>query len=163
MRQRLADDVELRPVSPFYRIRFDDGAVFDYTGDAGGDAAPRWRGSRPATSPATTRFMQASEAIFRVGFEQLGHVPFGSLDRHGADRARSGPAGRLPHASTAWSSSYVRTRGCASVLSFHPLLIGGNPFTATSIYSLIAFLERRWGVHFAMGGTGQAGARAWSG
>ena len=41
------------------------------------------------------------------------------------------------------------------MFSFHPLLIGGNPFTASSIYCLIAFLERRWGVHFAMGGTGR--------
>jgi len=40
------------------------------------------------------------------------------------------------------------------VLSFHPLLVGGNPFRASSIYALIHFLERRWGVHFALGGTG---------
>jgi phytoene desaturase len=48
----------------------------------------------------------------------------------------------------------VRDERLRIVLSFHPLLIGGNPFTTTSIYCLIAYLERRWGVHFAMGGTG---------
>ena len=54
-----------------------------------------------------------------------------------------------------------RRKAATSPVSFHPLLIGGNPFTATSIYSLIAYLERRWGVHFAMGGTG-AWCAAWS-
>ena len=49
---------------------------------------------------------------------------------------------------------HVRDERLRVVLSFHPLLVGGNPFATTSIYSLIAFLERRWGVHFAMGGTG---------
>ena len=39
-------------------------------------------------------------------------------------------------------------------LSFHPLLIGGNPFTASGIYTLIAHLERQWGVWHARGGTG---------
>ena len=52
-------------------------------------------------------------------------------------------------------SKYLRDPRLRVVFSFHPLLIGGNPFTATSIYCLIAFLERRWGVHFAMGGTGR--------
>jgi phytoene desaturase len=52
-------------------------------------------------------------------------------------------------------ASFVRDERLRVVLSFHPLLIGGNPFTTTSIYCLIAFLERRWGVHFAMGGTGK--------
>ncbi len=52
-------------------------------------------------------------------------------------------------------ASYIRDPRLRVVLSFHPLLIGGNPFTTTSIYCLIAFLERKWGVHFAMGGTGR--------
>ena len=52
-------------------------------------------------------------------------------------------------------SSYIRDPRLRVIFSFHPLLIGGNPFTTTSIYCLIAFLERKWGVHFAMGGTGR--------
>ena len=40
------------------------------------------------------------------------------------------------------------------VLTFQSLLVGGNPFATTSVYCLIAFLERRWGMHFAMGGIG---------
>lgn len=151
--RRLADDVELRPVSPFYRIRFHDGEVFEYTGDA---AQMRTEVARlsPADVAGYERFMAASEAIFRVGFERLGHVAFGSW----RDMARIVPD-LLRLAS--WRSvyglvaGYVKDERLRVVLSFHPLLIGGNPFTATSIYCLIAFLERKWGVHFAMGGTGR--------
>jgi phytoene desaturase len=85
--RRLADDVELRPVSPFYRIRFDDGTLFDYSGDA---AAMRAEVGRlaPRDVAGYERFLQASEAIYRVGFEQLGDVPF---DRW-TDMARVLPA-----------------------------------------------------------------------
>ena len=149
----LADDVELRPVSPFYRIRFADGATFDYTGDPAAMRAEIARFS-PADVEGYERFMRASEAIYRVGFEQLGHVPFSQW----TDMARIVPAMvrlgsyRSVHAMVA---RHVRDPRLRVVLSFHPLLVGGNPFAASSIYSLIAFLERRWGVHFAMGGTGR--------
>ncbi len=99
--------------------------------------------------------MQASEAIFKIGFEQLGDVPFSAMDRYGEDRAGNDRPCRAIAASTAWFRNSSAIRGCASSLAFHPLLIGGNPFTASSIYCLIAFLERKWGVHFAMGGTGR--------
>jgi phytoene desaturase len=150
--RRLADDVELRPISPFYRIRFDDGATFDYTGDA---AAMRAEVARfaPADVAGYERFMQMSEATFKVGFEALGHVPFDAW----TDMARVIPAMmRLQSYRTVYGlvSKYVQDPRLRVVLSFHPLLVGGNPFATTSIYCLIAFLERRWGVHFAMGGTG---------
>ncbi len=151
--RRLADDVELRAVSPFYRIRFDDGTVFDYSGDPVAMRAEVARFS-PGDVAGYERFMRASEATFRIGFERLGHVPFGSwasmvkvaphLVRRQAFRSVFGLVSR-----------YVRDPRLRVVLSFHPLLIGGNPLTASAIYSLIAFLERRWGVHFAMGGTGR--------
>jgi phytoene desaturase len=151
--RRLADDVELRPVSPYYRIRFHDGAVFDYSGDP---AAMRAEVARlaPGDVAGYERFMAASERIFRVGFEQLGHVPFGSW----RDMLRVAPdLLRLESYRTVYGlvSKYVRDARLRMVLSFHPLLVGGNPFNTTSIYSLIAFLERRWGVHFVMGGTGR--------
>ena len=148
----LADDVDLRPVSPFYRIRFADGATFDYTGDAAAMRAEIARFS-PADVDGYERFMAASEAIYRVGFEQLGHVPFSRW----TDMARIVPAMvRLRSHRSVYGmvARYVRDPRLRVVLSFHPLLVGGNPFAASSIYSLIAFLERRWGVHFAMGGTG---------
>jgi len=76
--RRLADDVELRAVSPFYRIRFDDGETFEYSGDADAMRAEVQRLS-PADVPGYERFMRTSEAIFKVGFEQLAHVPFSSV------------------------------------------------------------------------------------
>jgi phytoene desaturase len=150
--RRLSDDVTLKPVSPFYRIRFDDGAVFDCSGDADAMAEQIARFS-PRDVDGYERFLKASEAIFKVGFEELGNVPFDSW----VDMARTVPAMlRLKSYRTVYDfvASFIRDERLRVVLSFHPLLIGGNPFTTTSIYCLIAFLERRWGVHFAMGGTG---------
>ena len=98
--------------------------------------------------------MKASEAIFKVGFEQLGDVPFSRW----TDMAKIAPEMiRLSSYRSVYSlvSKFFRDPRLRIVFSFHPLLIGGNPFTASSIYCLIAFLERRWGVHFALGGTGR--------
>jgi phytoene desaturase len=151
--RRLSDDVELRPISPFYRIRFDDGETFEYSGDA---AAMRGEVARfsPGDVAGYDRLMRISESIFRVGFEQLGHLPFDSwrdmlrivpqMLRLGSHRSVYGLVARE-----------IKDPRLRVVFSFHPLLIGGNPFTTTSIYALITFLERRWGVHFAMGGTGK--------
>ncbi len=151
--RRLADDVELRPMAPFYRIRFHDGATFDYSGDP---AAMRAEVARlaPGDVAGYERFMAASEAICRIGFEELGHVPFGSW----TDMARALPdLVRLESWRTVYGlvAKHVRDPRLRVVLSFHPLLVGGNPFATTSVYALIASLERRWGVHYAMGGTGR--------
>jgi len=151
--QRLADHVELRPVSPFYRIRFNDGSTFDYSGDP---VAMRSEVARlsPSDVAGYERFMRASEATYRVAFEELGHVPFSSW----TDMAKALPdlmrleGYRTVHGLVA---KHVRDPRLRMVLSFHPLLVGGNPFSTTSVYCLISFLERRWGMHFAMGGTGK--------
>lgn len=151
--RRLADDVELRSVSPYYRIQFHDGQTFDYSGDPEAMRAEIARFS-PADVAGYERFMAASEEIFAVGFEQLGDVPFASW----TDMARIVPKMiRLASYRSVYGlvSRFVKDPRLRVVFSFHPLLIGGNPFRVTSIYTLIAFLERRWGVHFAMGGTGR--------
>jgi phytoene desaturase len=151
--RRLADEVELRPLTPFYRLRFADGVTFDYHGDAARMRAEVAR-LAPADVAGFEEFMRRSEAIYRVGFERLGHVPFDSL----LDMARIAPElVRLGSYRSVYQlvQSLVRDERLRTILSFHPLLIGGNPFTTTSIYALIAFLERRFGVHFAMGGTGK--------
>lgn len=150
--RRLEDDVQLVPVAPFYRIRFDDGTHFDYTGDP---EAMRREIARfaPDDVAGYERFFAKSAEIFRVGFEELAHVPFSSP----ADMARIVPAMmRLESYRTVYGlvSKYVKHPKIRQVLSFHPLLVGGNPFNVTSIYTLIAFLERKWGVWYAMGGTG---------
>jgi len=143
--KRLEDDVELRRMDPFYRIRFQDGSAFDYRGEAAAMRAEVARFS-PGDVAGYERFMKASEAIYRVGFEQLGDVPFSSW----TDMARVAPdLVRLAGWRSVYQmvSRYVRDEKLRTVLSFHPLLVGGN--------ALIAWLERRWGVWFAMGGTGR--------
>jgi len=150
--RNMADDIDLRPVAPFYRIRFDDGTSFDYCGDA---QAMRDKVARlaPGDVAGYEQFLAASEEIYRVGFEQLGDVPFASwtdMVRVLPDLLRLG-AYRTVYQMACKHVSDPRLR---MVLTFQSLLVGGNPFSTTSVYCLIAFLERRFGVHFAMGGTG---------
>ena len=52
-------------------------------------------------------------------------------------------------------NKYIKNPNLRAAFSIHPLLVGGNPFSTTSIYALIHFLERNWGVYFSMGGTGK--------
>jgi phytoene desaturase len=151
--RKMSDDVTLVPVSPFYRIRFQDGSHFDYSGDAEAMRSEIARFS-PGDADGYDAYMRASEEIFKVGFEQLGDVPFSRW----TDMARITPEMiRLSSYRSVFGlvSKFFRDARLRVVFSFHPLLIGGNPFTASSIYCLIAFLERRWGVHFALGGTGR--------
>jgi phytoene desaturase len=150
--RKLTDDIDLRPVTPFYRIRFEDGDVFDYTGDAADmdRQIQRWS---PRDVAGYHRFLEMSERIFAVGFERLAHVPFGKV----MDMVRIVPdMMKLASYRTVYSlvAKYIEHDKLRQVLSFHPLLVGGNPFSTTSIYTLIAFLERKWGVHFPIGGTG---------
>ncbi|NWG23827.1 MAG: phytoene desaturase [Pseudorhodoplanes sp.] len=151
--RHLSDDVDLRPISPFYRIRFDDGDVLDYSGDATAMDREIAR-IAPDDVDGYRRFMKASEAIYRIGFERLGHASFDSWKSMAAilpDLVRL-QGYRTVHSFVA---GFVRNAKLRIALSFHPLLIGGNPFTATSVYCLISYLERAFGVHFAMGGTGR--------
>ncbi len=150
--KRMQDEIDLRPVTPFYRIRFDSGETFDYTGDA---AAMRAEVGRlcPGDVDGYERFLAMSEAIFKVGFEKLADVPFSKW----TDMARIVPEMmKLQSYRTVYGlvAKYVKDERLRQVLSFHPLLVGGNPFSTSSIYTLIAFLERKWGVHFPIGGTG---------
>ena len=149
----LADDVDLQPISPFYQIRFADGSTFNYSGDPEAMRAEVAR-FEPNDVAGYDRFMSISESIYKVGFEQLGHVPFNSW----RDMLRILPQMlRLRSHLSVYDlvAREIKDPRLRVVFSFHPLLIGGNPFTATCIYSLIAFLERQFGVHFAMGGTGR--------
>ncbi len=150
--RRLSDDIELKSLDLFYRIRFDDGFNFDCFADAAAMRAEIARVS-PDDLAGYEQFMLASEAIYRVAFEKLGALPFSSV----TDMLRIAPdllklqAYRSVYGLAA---RYVRDPRLRFALSFHPLFLGGNPFSTTAVYGLIAHLERRFGVHFAMGGTG---------
>ncbi len=148
----IKQDIDMRPVSPFYRIRFHDGSVFDYTGDA--EAMRREVARfRPEDVAGYEDLLAMSKKIFEVGFEQLADVPFSRW----RDMAKIAPdMVRLQSYRTVYGliSKFIRDPRLRQVFSFHPLLVGGNPFQTTSIYTLIAHLERHWGVWFPMGGTG---------
>ncbi|MBA9067741.1 phytoene desaturase [Methylobacterium sp. RAS18] len=151
--REMREDVTLVPMQPFYRIRFEDGQSFAYSGDRAAMRAEVARFS-PGDVPGYERFMAHSEAVCRMGFEELGHVPFGSL----GSMLRIAPdLLRLSGHRSVYDvvSRFIRDERLRTIFSFHPLLIGGNPFRASGIYCLIAHLERQWGVHFAMGGTGR--------
>ncbi|MRI53406.1 phytoene desaturase [Methylobacterium sp. DB1607] len=151
--REMQEDVALVPMQPFYRIRFEDGQSFAYSGDRAAMRAEVARFS-PEDVAGYERFMAHSEAVCRVGFVQLGHVPFGSLGtmlRIAPDLLRLSGHRSVYDVVT----RFIRDERLRTIFSFHPLLIGGNPFRASGIYCLIAHLERQWGVHFAMGGTGR--------
>jgi phytoene desaturase len=151
--KRFEDDIQMAEMHPFYGIRFDDGSVFHCSRDPEAMRAEVAKFS-PDDVAGYERFMEKSRQIFEIGFEQLGHIPFHKL----TDMARIAPdllrfsGHRSVHALV---SRYVKNEKVRIALSFHPLLIGGNPFSASSIYCLISYLEREWGVHFIMGGTGK--------
>lgn len=150
--RRLSDYVELLPVTPFYRLCWEDGAVFDYANDqAGLDAQIAAR--HPADVEGYRRFLAYSREVFQEGYVKLGSVPFlnfRSMVQAGPQLARLG----------AWRSVYdvvsrfIRDEHLRQAFSFHSLLVGGNPFATSSIYALIHALERQWGVWFPRGGTG---------
>jgi len=150
--RKMSDDVDLRPLSPFYTLRFNDGETITCCADA--DAMRREvERISPGDVAGYERFMAQAQQIYAVGFEQLGDVPFNSW----TDMAKLLPQlFKLESYRSIYglASKHVQDSRLRVFLSFHPLFVGGNPFNVTSIYGLITFLERRFGVHFAMGGTG---------
>ncbi|WP_041794752.1 phytoene desaturase [Pararhodospirillum photometricum] len=149
----LADDVTLVPLNPFYTVRFDDGTTFTCNGDADQMRAEVARLS-PGDVEGYERFLKESEEIFKVGFQGLSSRPFDAF----TDMLKVVPDFvRLRADRSVYShvAKHVKNDALRMALSFHPLFVGGNPFQVTSIYSLIAYLERHWGVHWAMGGTGR--------
>jgi phytoene desaturase len=145
------DDVELLPVSPFYRLSWPDGTVFDYLDDDD-RLAEQIAALEPADVEGYRRFLDYSAGVYVEGYEKLGAVPF--LDFRSMLRA----APQLARYQ-AWRSVYsivsgfVRNEKLRQALSFHTLLVGGNPMTTSAIYALIHKLERDGGVWFARGGT----------
>ena len=150
--ERMADHVALEPVLPFYRLQWSDGTKLDYGGDA---ATMRARVAElaPRDSVGFERFMDYSRRVFEAGYEGLVDTAFLRF----ADMVRVAPAlARLRADRSVYTavSKFVTDERLRQALSFHALLIGGNPFETSAIYTLIPFLERKWGVFFPRGGTG---------
>ena len=147
----IRDYVDIVPVDPFYNIRFEDGSVFRYNGDLD-QIVEQIRAWSPDDVDGYMRFRAATEEIFATGMPLIAH-PF----THVRDMIRVAPdLVRLKsYRSVApFVNTFIKDERLRQVFSFHPLLIGGNPFQSSSLYALIHTLEQRWGVWFAMGGTG---------
>lgn len=150
--RKTSDYVKIVPVDPFYRIVFHNGRTFEYNGDEN-LTAKRVAEFSPGDVEGYHAMIRAARDIFQKGFVELADKPFlkfrdmiaiaPDLIRLGSYRTVYG-----------FVSRYIKDELLRRVFSFHPLLVGGNPFQTTSIYALIHHLERQWGVWYAMGGTG---------
>ena len=147
----MSEDVTLDPVLPFYRLNWPDGTNFDYTND---DVQMRAEIEKlhPGDWAGYEKFLQYSAGVFHEGYEKLGHVAFldfGSMIKAAPALAKY-QAWRSVYSIV---SSFVKSEKLREALSFHTLLVGGNPMTTSAIYALIHKLERDGGVWFARGGT----------
>ena len=146
------DYVTFIPLDPWYRFVFPDGKTFDYGGTQEKIHA-EIRKFNPDDIRGYNRMVEKSRQIFEVGFDKLSDRPFHSM----ADMVAQIPALiRLKSWQTVWQfvSSHIKDPYLRKAFSISPLLVGGNPFETTNIYALIHYLERKWGIHFAKGGTG---------
>jgi phytoene desaturase len=150
--RRREDYFQMVPCDPFYRIFDHTGRSFDYNGDERfilDQIAQR----NPADQEGYQRFMRSTKAIFQKGFVELAAKPFLSL----MDMIAVAPdliKMQSYKSVYRYVSQFIKDPFLRQCFSFHPLLIGGNPFDAPSIYTMIHYLEREWGIHYAIGGTG---------
>ena len=148
---QMSDDVTLLPVDPFYRLLWNDGTRFDYSNDEARLNAEIAQ-LDPADVAGYARFVEYAKGVYEDGYVKLGAVPF--LDFTAMLKAAPALARHQ-----AWRSVYsvvsgfVKNEKLRQVLSFHALLVGGNPMKTSSIYALIHQLEKLGGVWFAKGGT----------
>ena len=146
------DYFKLVPVDPFYRIEFHDGRWFEYGQDEA-RTEELIKHFAPNDLEGYRRLVVHAKAVFKTGFLELSDKPFLKF----SDMLRVVPdLVRLQSYKTVYqfAAGHIEDPLLRRVFSFHPLLVGGNPFQTTSIYALIHHLEREWGVHYAIGGTG---------
>lgn len=144
--------VKIIPILPFYRIYFDDGTYFDYDGDSD-NTRRQIQAIAPEDLEGYERFYKDAKAIFDRGFIELGYTYFGdifSMLKIAPDLVKLDAIRPL----FSFVKRYFKNPKLQQVFSFEPLLIGGNPLKVPAIYAMIHFVEKSWGVHFAMGGTG---------
>ncbi len=151
--KKMSDYVELESLTPFYRLLWEDGDVFDYNADSAqlekqmakyGES--EWQGYLD--------YIRYAEEVYKRGYLDLSHVNFSSfwsMMKVAPDLLRL--SAQTPIYKTV--SKFVKSERLRQILSFNTLLIGGNPFKVSSIYSLIHPLEKKFGVHYAKGGMGK--------
>lgn len=151
--KNIEDYVTFVPLKPWYRFRFPDGDTFDYGGTLE-DTLAEIRRIEPRDEAGYMRLLDHSKKLFDVGFTELADQPFHNPMKmvHQIPRLVGLRSDR-----TVWQlvCRHLESDKLRQAFSIQPLLVGGNPFETTSIYGLIHYLEREWGVYFAMGGTGK--------
>ena len=151
--EKLSDHLEFKPLDPWYRFHFHDSTTFDYSSTVE-ETKKEISKFSPEDAESYDNLLKESEKIFDIGFTKLSDQPFTSFWTM---------IKQIPYLLKLKSyesvskmvSRHIKNKNIRSAFSIHPLLVGGNPYTTTSIYSLIHFLERKWGVFFCMGGTGK--------
>ena len=150
--KKISDYVKIVPLDLWYRFVFNDGETFDYSGN---DKSMEQQVKKFSTVDyeGYKKLVSFTEKIFDKGFTDLSDKPFNNL----VFMMKQIPSLlKLKSYKSVYSlvSSYISNEKLRRVFSMHPLLVGGNPFSTTSIYTLILFLEKKWGIHYSMGGTG---------
>ncbi len=149
--KRTDEYVQIVPIDPFYNVRFEDGMVFHYNGERE-NVLSEIRRFNPDDIPGYQKFFAETEKVFAAGMS-LVDQPFSTV----GSMLKVAPKLALLQAQRSvagFVNKYIKDPRLQQVFSFHPLLIGGNPFQASCLYTLVHTLEQKWGVHFAMGGTG---------
>ena len=148
----MKDYVKLRPVTPFYRLRWSDGVEFDYVGDEA-ELIEQIKRINPADVDGYKRFADYTRKVFEKGYVELGAKPFLRF-RDMVSVAPDLMKLRADRSVYKTVSKFMKDEHLRQAFSFHPLLVGGNPMDTSSIYTLIHWIEREWGVFFPEGGTG---------
>ena len=144
--------IEIIPLKTWYRFIFEDGMKFDYSGNED-EMKIQIEKVNKEDVKGYENLVKFTKKIFDKGFLELSDVPF---DKPLFMMKQLPALINLKSYKSVYSlvSSYIKNEKLRRLLSMHPLLVGGNPFTTTSIYGLILYLEKKWGIHYSMGGTG---------
>ena len=146
------DYINLSPLKVWYQFVFEDNSKFNYSGN---ETEMKKQISEISKQDVEgyEKLVNFTKKIFDKGFTELSDVPF---DRPLVMMKQLPALLKLKSYKSVYSlvSSFIKNEKLRRMLSMHPLLVGGNPFTTTSIYGLILYLEKKWGIHYSMGGTG---------
>ena len=144
--------INIKPLNIWYRFVFEDGLKFDYSGN---DDQMKKQIEKIDTLDVKgyEELVKFTKKIFDKGFTELADISF---DKPSMMIKQLPALLKLKSYRSVYSlvSSYIKNKKLRRIFSMHPLLVGGNPFTTTSIYGLILYLEKKWGIHYSMGGTG---------
>ena len=150
--KKISDYVKIVPLDLWYRFVFENGDKFDYSGN---DESMQKEIEKYSKDDFTgfKKLVRFTEKIFDKGFTDLSTKPFNDV-KFMLKQIPSLLKLKSYQSVYKLVSSFISNEKLRRVFSMHPLLVGGNPFTTTSIYTLILFLEKKWGIHYALGGTG---------